>query len=49
MKEPKPLPRIQCPYCHLSQQWNGQKACLHCGKPMPDAGVAQQLTRPPWN
>lgn len=40
---PKPLPRIACPVCHLSQQWTHQRHCLHCNAPMSNWNVACQL------
>ena len=39
----KPLPRIACNRCNLSQDYRGQADCIHCNQRLNNWSVASQL------
>ena len=39
----KPLPVIYCKACFYTQDYRGQKTCIHCGKDLPARHLATQL------
>ncbi len=42
----RPLPKITCPKCQKTQNYRGQKKCIHGGCEWTNWDIAVQLGRP---
>jgi len=40
----KPLPRVYCNRCNMTQDYRGQADCIHCNQRLNNWSVASQLS-----
>jgi len=40
----KPLPKISCNKCNMTQDYRGQADCIHCNQRLNNWSVASQLS-----